>query len=103
MNTLQIGCVVGLLLLEDAGINKKTSRKRRWWAHPMLSHCLSIGNFNTSFKNHRIYLEKFFQYNRMSVTSFDELLGLIGENIVKQDNIMRQSIHPAQRLIICLM
>jgi hypothetical protein len=30
------------------------------------------------------------------------LLGLIGENIVKQDTIMRQSIHPAERLVICL-
>jgi len=38
----------------------------------------------------------------MSVTSFEELLDLIGENIVKQDTIMRQSIHPAERLIICL-
>ena len=102
MNTLQIGCVAGLLLLEDVERNKKTSRKRRWWTHPTLSHRLSIGNFHTSFNNHRIYPEKFFQYYRMSVTSFDELLGLIGENIVKQDTIMRQSIHPAERLVICL-
>jgi len=36
----------------------------------------------------------------MSVTSFDEFLGLIGENVVKQDNIMRQSIHPAEGLVI---
>jgi len=38
----------------------------------------------------------------MSVTSFDELLSLIGENIVEQDTIMRESIQPAERLIICL-
>jgi len=38
----------------------------------------------------------------MSGTPFEELLGLIGENIVKQDTIMRQSIHPAERLVICL-
>jgi hypothetical protein len=49
-----------------------------------------------------MYPEKFFQYYRMSVTSFDELLNLIGENIVKQDTTMRQSIHPAERLVICL-
>ena len=102
MNTLQIGCVAGLLLLEDVERNEKTIRKRRWSTHPTLSHRLSIGNFHTSFNNHRIYLEKFFQYYRMSVTSFDELLSLIGENIVKQDTIMRQSIHPAERLVICL-
>jgi hypothetical protein len=83
MNTLQIGCFAGLLLLEDLERSEKTSRKRRW---------CSIDNFHTSFNNHRIYLEKFFQYYRMSVTSFDELLGLIGENIVKQETIMRQSI-----------
>jgi hypothetical protein len=92
----------GLMLLEDAERNEKTGRKRRWWTHPTLSHRLSVGNFHTSFNNHRIYPEKFFQYYRMSVTSFDELLGLIGENIVKQDTIMRQSIYPAERLAICL-
>ena len=102
MNTLQIGCVAGLLLLEDVDRNKKSSRKRRWSTHPTLSNRLSIGNFHTFFNNHRIYPEKFFQYYRMSVTSFDELLGLIGENIVKQDSIMRQSIHPAERLAIGL-
>ena len=102
MNTLQIGCIAGLRLLEDVDRNKKTSRKRRWWTHPTLSHRLSIGNFHTSFNNHRIYPEKFFQYYRMQVTSFDELLGLIGENIVKQGTIMKQNIHPAERLVICL-
>ena len=102
MNTLQIGCVAGLLLLEDVERNEKTSRKRRWWTHPTLSHRLSIGNFHTSFNKHRIYPEKFFKYYRMSVTSFDELLSLIGENIVEQDTIMRESIQPAERLIICL-
>ena len=62
----------------------------------------SYTNFHTSFNNHRIYPEKFFQYYRMSVTSFDEFLVLIGETIVKQDTIMRQSIHPAERLVIYL-
>ena len=102
MNTLQSGCVAGLLLLEDVESNKKTSRKRRWWIHPTLSHHLLIGNFHTSFNNHRIYPEKFFQNYRMSVTSYDELLGLIGENIVKQEIIMRQSTHPTERLVIWL-
>ena len=103
MNTLDIGCVAGLLLLEDVERNKKKKlRKRRWWTHPTLSHRLSTGNIHTSFNNHRIYSEKFFQYYRMSLTSFDELFGLICENIVKQDTIMRQSTHPAERLVICL-
>ena len=49
---------------------------------------------------HRIYPEKLLQYYRMSVNSFYELLGLIGENIVKQDTIIRQNIPPAERLVI---
>jgi len=66
------------------------------------SHRLSIGNFYISFNNHIIYPEKFFHYYGISVTSFEELLGFIGENIVKQDTIMKQSIHPAERIVICL-
>jgi hypothetical protein len=101
MNTLQIGCVAGLLLLEDLERCEKTIGKRRWWTHPALSHHLSIDNFHTSFNNHRIYTERFFQCYRMSVTSFDELLGLIAGNIVKQDTVMSQSIQPTERLVIC--
>jgi hypothetical protein len=48
--------------------------------HPTLPHRLSLGNFHTPFNSHRKYPEKFSQYYRMSVTSFDELLGLTGEH-----------------------
>jgi len=45
MNTLQIGCIAGLLLLEDVERNKTTSRKRRWCTHPTLPHRLSIVSY----------------------------------------------------------
>jgi hypothetical protein len=48
MNTLQIGCVAGLLLLEDVERNEKCDRKRRWWTDQTPSHRLSIGNFHAS-------------------------------------------------------
>nr|CAD7414081.1 unnamed protein product [Timema cristinae] len=38
----------------------------------------------------------------MSVVSFDELLGLVNENIAKRDTILRKSIIPAERLVVTL-
>ena len=44
----------GAFVVGDVERNEKTSRKKRWWTHPTLSHRISIGNFHTSFNNHRI-------------------------------------------------
>jgi len=85
--------------LEDVETNKKTSRKRRWWTY-VKTITSPIDRQFSYFNNRRIYPENFFQYYRLSVISFEELLGLIGENIVKQDTIMRQNIHPAERDVI---
>jgi len=49
-----------------------------------------------------MYPEKFFEFYRMSVKSFDELLGLISAQIVKRNTVMRKSIEPAERLVVTL-
>jgi hypothetical protein len=46
-------------------------------------HFVPLGQFSY-FNNHKIYPQKFFQYYMVSATSFDELLGLIGEYLAQK-------------------
>ena len=69
-------------------------KKRRWDTHPVLANRPSTEQFYVMFEKHRMYPDKFFQYYRMSVTSFDELLCLLNEEIRKNYTAMKKSIPP---------
>lgn len=43
-----------------------------------------------------------FNYLRMSLTSFDELLSLCWNDLTKQDTILRKSISPEEKLFVTL-
>lgn len=101
MDAVRIGCV-GFHQLLAIYVDGTKRKKRRWSTHPVLSSRLTTGTFHTTFALHRQYEDKFFQYYRMSVSSFDELLGLVCGEIQKQDTNMKQSIQPVERLVITL-
>ena len=46
--------------------------------------------------------KKFFNYFRMSINSFDELLNRLSPLLWKQDTRMRDSISPTERLAVTL-
>lgn len=46
--------------------------------------------------------EKFFQYYRMTKSSFDELLGIVGPSITYSDTKWRKCIPPEERLSVTL-
>jgi hypothetical protein len=48
-------------------------QRRRYWVHPFADLSLLRGRFYTSFADLRANSDKFFNYFRMSVQSFDEL------------------------------
>jgi len=75
---------------------------RRYWVHPINSHRESSGQFNTFYENVRCYPDKFFEYYRMSTTSFDELLLKVRPYITKQTTTFRNPISAEQRLTITL-
>ncbi|XP_046688968.1 protein ANTAGONIST OF LIKE HETEROCHROMATIN PROTEIN 1-like [Homalodisca vitripennis] len=82
---------------------EKTKRQdRRWGTHPVLSSRLTTGAFHLMFEKHRQYEDKFYQYYRMSVSSFDELLHLVSDGLMKKDTNMKRSIEPAERLAITI-
>ena len=75
-------------------------KKGQYWMHPFTDSRLIRGRFNTSFADLRGNRDKFFNYFRMSVQSFDELAGRIADKIKSQDTRMRLTIHPLEMLAV---
>jgi hypothetical protein len=75
---------------------------RGYWVHPILRDILTANLYVTLYPNLRRYEPKFFNYFRMSVTSFDNLLELIKEEITADSNAIRYCISPEEKLIVTL-
>lgn len=75
---------------------------RKYWVHPINSNRESSGQFDAFYENIRCYPDKFVEYFRMSITSFDELLEKIRPHITKQTTPFRNPINAEQRLTITL-
>lgn len=76
--------------------------KRRYWVHPFTDSRLAKGIFYTSFENLRESPDKFFNYFRMSIKSFDELAVKISTKIKSTDTHLRLSIPPLEMLAVTL-
>lgn len=98
-NDLEYLALLGLLYLRW---KRKSKKNRRMWVHPIVNDRLSKGHFYTIFAEIREDEEKFFNFTRMSMASFSELLGCIKEKITKKDTRMRTCIPPEEKLVITL-
>ncbi|RZF35513.1 hypothetical protein LSTR_LSTR010204, partial [Laodelphax striatellus] len=56
-------------------------RQRNFWVHPILTDRLTHGAFVTLYPNLRKYEPTFFNYLRMSISSFDELLEIVKDDL----------------------
>ncbi|CAH1995347.1 unnamed protein product [Acanthoscelides obtectus] len=81
---------------------KRRDRRRRYWVHPILSHRLTESQYIILYPKLRQFGPKFFNYFRMSIKSFDDLLALINDELVADKNAVRYSISPEEKLIITL-
>jgi hypothetical protein len=57
---------------------RRRKRKRQFWVHTLTTQRLLKGQFHKLYENLRSHPEKFFKYYRMSISSFDEILKLVG-------------------------
>ncbi|GBN21200.1 hypothetical protein AVEN_214323-1 [Araneus ventricosus] len=89
------------LILLNKQIQKK-KRNRRFWTHKIVQLRGEAGLFANLYRELRNDDEKFFDFLRMSIALFDELLGHIKDKIKKKDTVMRSSITPEERLVITL-
>ncbi|KAL4119389.1 hypothetical protein QTP88_012198 [Uroleucon formosanum] len=83
-------------------IREKKRLQRKWWVHPINSKRLLHGDFYTLYSRLRADNVSFFNYFRMSLTSFDELFAKIKHKIIRQDTNMRSAIPPEEMLAVTL-
>ncbi|KAL4153707.1 hypothetical protein QTP88_001540 [Uroleucon formosanum] len=83
-------------------LRKKKRANRRWWVHPINSERLLSGTFYNLYNMLRADNEKFFNYFRMSQSTFDELFNKIKSKIMRQDTVMRSAIPAEEMLAVTL-
>ncbi|PIO35237.1 hypothetical protein AB205_0055390, partial [Aquarana catesbeiana] len=83
-------------------MRKRLMSTRRYWVHPIIQNKEERGQFRILYNDLRQHKEKFFNYSRMSVNSFNELLRLLGTRLEYQNTTFRNSVEPAERLLVTL-
>ena len=82
---------------------RRHQQNRSVWVHPLNSERLEVGEYHTIM--HQLRQDtgnKFFEYFRMTQSTFDELLSILAPHIRKQDTYLRRSISAEERLAITL-
>lgn len=72
LDNVQTICLAYIILKKK---QKQHKKQRRYWVHPLNTKRLEEGQFQVLFMTLRSYPEEFYKYYRMSITSFDELVG----------------------------
>jgi hypothetical protein len=80
------------VLVNGRGRRRSIKRKRSLHVHSLLRDRLEKGLFYTLYDDLRQGDRKFFQYFRMSKTSFDELLENVKEEITEMGRILRRAV-----------
>ncbi|XP_069839531.1 uncharacterized protein [Dendropsophus ebraccatus] len=83
-------------------LEEHPKRRRRYWVHPIVSQRYRKGHFHTLYTDLRRYPEKFFNFCRMSISSYDHLLTHLRIGLTHQDTDMRRCISPEERLMVTL-
>lgn len=92
-----------ICLAEAAGeLEEPVHKHRRYWVHPINSSREHDMRFQIFYNNLKKYPQKFFDYYRMSISSFEELLEKVRSNLTKECTHLRNPISPEERLTVTL-
>lgn len=94
--------ILEILSLAEAANLLENSTDRRYWVHPLICDRENSGKFFKFYNDLRKYPEKFFDYYRMTINSFDELLQNVREQLKKNCTQLRVPITPEERLTVTL-
>lgn len=75
---------------------------RIYWVHPINQRRDEVGIFVSLMKELRADKNKFFNYFRMSISSFDELHNRRKTTLQKQNTKMRNCIQPVEMIAVTL-
>lgn len=82
---------------------RKRAERRRFRIHPILRDRMTHSMFITLYPNLRQHKEKFFNYFRMSIESFDELLNIAKDDLSPCENyVIRDTVTAEEKLVITL-
>lgn len=101
MDFWRAACVVALLL-KLRNRKRKQRRRHRYWVHPLTDQRHLKGYFCKMYNNVRQHPDKFFNYYRMSIGTFDKLLQDVGQYLQFEDTSFRNAISPEERLSVTL-
>lgn len=90
------------LLLANRHRRRRKRQSREWWIHPILSDRSTKGKFVLLHNQLKQHPDKFFEYYRMSVNSFEVLLSLIQSDICKENTMMRECVSAEEKLAVTL-
>lgn len=79
---------------------RRKQRNRIYWVHPINERRNIMVIFNSLFEELLADENKFFNYFRMSVSSFDELHNRLKYSIRRQNTKMRNCIQPKEMLAV---
>ncbi|KAL1489026.1 hypothetical protein ABEB36_013971 [Hypothenemus hampei] len=79
-------------------VEKKRKTDQRMWIYPRVNERPNKGHFYILFVETRNDEHKFFNFTRMTIKFFDELLDYVKEKIIKKNTRMRTPIPPEEKL-----
>ncbi|KAG8222382.1 hypothetical protein J437_LFUL003002 [Ladona fulva] len=88
--------------LEYLDLAKKIKKNRRFWIHSILLDETATSLFYTIYPRIKEDEAKFFNFCRMSLATFDELLGVLRNSLTRQDTTMRAAVTPEEKLVCTL-
>lgn len=101
MDTINKKTVILISALYHNNQKRRASRKGKLFMHPITSERLLSGAFVTLYSQLREDENKFFNYFRMSISTFDELIFKL-ENKVRHSSLLRIPITPTERMAVTI-
>lgn len=77
-------------------------KKRLCWIHEINKERSKYGEFHHLYEKLRQFPERFFEYTRMKVETFDYILAKIRIHITKSDTSFRKCILPEEKLFVTI-
>lgn len=81
---------------------KKRVNQRKFWIHPLIEKRALLGAFATLFNELKEDGRKFFNYFRMSVSTFEKLCAKLHPLIQRQNSKMRNCISPVEMVAVSI-